>query len=392
MSPMKKSPRVSIVTRTKNRPALLGRALDSALGQTLTSWEMLIVNDGGEREPVDALVKKVAKQAAGRIRVIHNRTSLGMEAASNCALKVARGEFVVIHDDDDSWLPEFLEKTVAHMDGADACVGGVVTHSFKVTERLENDTVTLLGTQPYTPGLVSITLMGMARSNQFPPIAFLYRRAALKTVGRYNPELPVLGDWEFNLRMLEHYEIDVIREPLANYHLRPSTQSGIYSNTIIGGVNLHQKHDARLRNGLLRDDMRKGRPGLGFLVNMGRLMNDQLWEIRRAQIADNTLNRLRSQGITRFAVCGAGAMGRRIVADAIAQGFHVDRIVDANRDLWNKPLDGVKVVGHEAALKQGCRTFVIASLTYAKEMRAAISMAGSKAGVDLRVFEMAEAA
>ena len=40
MSDMKKHPRVSIVTRTKNRPALLGRAIESALGQTLKSWEM----------------------------------------------------------------------------------------------------------------------------------------------------------------------------------------------------------------------------------------------------------------------------------------------------------------------------------------------------------------
>ena len=389
---MQKTPRVSIVTRTKNRPALLGRAIDSALSQTLKSWEMIIVNDGGESSPVDALVKTVAKEAAGRIRVVHNRKSLGMEAASNCALKVARGAYVVIHDDDDSWAPAFLEKTVAHMDGADACVGGVVTHSAKITERLEDDTVTILGTEPYTPGLMSITLMNMARTNMFPPIAFLYRRSALKKVGPYNHKLPVLGDWEYNLRFLEHFEIEVIPESLANYHIRPSTKSGIYSNTIIGGQDLHLKFDTRLRNGLLRDDMKKGRPGLGFIVNLGRLMNDQMWEFRRAQMMDCTLTKLRNHGITRFAVCGAGAMGRRMVADAQAQGFHVDRIVDANKALWNKPLEGVKVVGAEDALKQGCRTFVIASLTYAKEMRAVISAAASKQGVDLRVFEMTEAA
>ena len=392
MSAMKKTPRVSIVTRTKNRPALLGRAIDSALGQTLTSWEMIIVNDGGEPGPVNALVKQIAARAAGRIKVVHNRKSVGMEAASNKALSVARGEFVVIHDDDDSWAPAFLEKTVAHLDGADACVGGVVTHSSKVTECLEGDVVTLLGSEAYTPGLAAITLMAMARGNMFPPIAFLYRRSVLKTVGKYNHKLPVLGDWEFNLRFLERYEIEVLQESLANYHIRPSTRTGIYSNTIIGGLDLHLKYDTRLRNELMRDDIRRGRPGLGFLVNMGRMMNDQTWEIRRAQMFDSTLNKLRAQGITRFAVCGAGAMGRRMVADARAQGFHVDRIVDSNRNLWNKPVEGVKVVGAADALKQGCRTFVIASLSYAKEIRATISAAGSEQGVDLRVFEMAEAA
>jgi glycosyltransferase involved in cell wall biosynthesis len=389
---MKQTPRVSIVTRTKNRPALLGRAIDSALAQTLTSWEMIIVNDGGERSPVDALVKAVRKVANGRLKVVHNAKSLGMEAASNKALAVARGEFAVIHDDDDSWAPAFLEKAVAHLDDADPCVGGVVTHSAKITESLEGDTVTILGSEPYTPGLMAITLMAMARSNMFPPIAFLYRRSVLKTLGKYNAKLPVLGDWEFNLRFLEHFEIEVIQESLANYHIRPSTRSGIYSNTVIGGLDQHLKYDTRLRNELMRQDMRKGRPGLGFLVNMGRMLNDQAWALRRAQMFDSTLSKLRSEGISRFAVCGAGAMGRRMVADARAHGFHVDRIVDANRALWGKPVEGVKVVGADDALKQGCRTFVIASLTYAKEIRAAVSLAGSKQGVDLRVFEMSEAA
>lgn len=389
---MTQTPRVSVITRTKNRPALLGRALRSVLNQTLTSWEMLIVNDGGEREPVDRLVWSLAREAGGRIRIIHNDSSLGMEAASNRGLDHASGDYVVIHDDDDSWQPEFLETTVAYMDAADGCVGGVVTRSQKVIERLEDGVVSELESQPYTPGLTSITLMSMARGNMFPPIAFLFRRAAAEHVGRFNASLPVLGDWDFNLRILAEYEIEVVEQNLANYHIRPLTKTGIYSNTIVGGIDQHEKYDTRLRNGLLREDIRQGRAGLGFLLNMGRLMNDQMWEMKRSQMADSTLNRLRSQGISRFAVCGAGQMGRRMVSDAKAQGFHVDRVVDGNQSLWGQPIDGVTVVGAEDALKEGCRTFVIASLTYSTEIRAAISRAGHLHGVEPRVFEMAEAA
>src|SRR5204862_108843 len=78
-----------------------------------------------------------------------------------------------------SWLPAHLENTVCHLDSADARVRGVGTHSARITETLEGDTVTILGSQAYTPGLKAITLMGMARSNNIPPIAFLYRRATL---------------------------------------------------------------------------------------------------------------------------------------------------------------------------------------------------------------------
>ena len=389
---MTQTPRVSVITRTKNRPALLGRAVRSVLNQTLTSWEMLVINDGGDPAPVELLVASVAKQAASRIRVIHNLTSLGMEAASNRGLDAASGDFIVVHDDDDSWEPEFLATCVDHMDDADASVGGVVTRSHKITECLDDGVVAEIGSEPYTPGLSCITLMGMARSNMFPPIAFLFKRSALKVVGHYNADLPVLGDWEFNLRFLSHFEIEVIEATLANYHIRPSTKSGVYSNTIVGGVDVHQKYDTRLRNQLLREDMRKGRAGLGFLVNMGRLLNDQLWEMKRGQMSDSTLGRLRSHGITTFAVCGAGQMGRQMVSDAKAQGFHVDRIVDGNQALWGQPFEGVTVVSAEDAFKEGCRTFVIASLTYATEIRASISRAGSLHGVEPRVFEMAEAA
>lgn len=381
-------PRVSIVTRTKNRPLLLHRAIASVIAQTMPAWEMLIVNDGGESGPVDAAVEAVAHQAAGRIRVLHHERSHGMEAASNSALSHARGEFVVIHDDDDTWEPGYLEACVSHMDAADPCVGGVITLSARITERLEADGVHREAVEPYSVGVTTITLLQMARENMFPPIAFLYRRSALDVVGTYREDLPVLGDWDFNLRFLAQFDIEVIPQQLANYHIRPAVKSGIYSNTIVGGLDLHQKYDTRLRNGYLRDDMRQGRVGLGFLVNMARLMNDQLWELRRGRMVDQVFTQLRAQGVRRFSVYGAGALGRRMAAEAPGQGFTVERIVDRNRDLWDKPVEGVPVVGLDAALDQGCDTFVIASLTFAHEIRTAIVQAGASRGVDPRVFEV----
>lgn len=381
-------PRVSIVTRTKNRPLLLHRAIASVLAQTMRSWEMLIVNDGGEPGPVDAAVAAVAHPAAGRIRVLHHERSHGMEAASNSALSHARGEFVVIHDDDDTWEPDYLDACVAHMDASDPCVGGVITLSTRITERLEADGVHRESVEPYSTGVTAVTLIQMARENMFPPIAFLYRRSALDTVGRYREDLPVLGDWDFNLRFLMQFDIDVIPRPLSNYHIRPAVKSGIYSNTIVGGLDLHQKYDVRLRNGYLRDDMRQGRVGLGFLINMGRLMNDQLWELRRGRMVDQVFSQLRAQGVRQFTVYGAGALGRRMAAEAAGQGFTIDRIVDRNRELWGRPVEGVPVVGLDAALEQGCRTFVIASLTYAREIRQAIAQAGASRGIDPQVFDV----
>ena len=385
---MSDAPRVSIITRTKNRPVLLRRAIASALAQTLPSWEMLIVNDGGEPAPVDALVAEAADTAQGRIRVIHNEKNHGMEAASNLALSHATGEFVVIHDDDDSWDPAYLATCVDHLDHADPGVEGVVTASTKITERLDDDSVTIIGSEPYGGPLQSVTLLEMARGNMFPPIAFLYRRAVIATIGGYRAELPVLGDWEFNLRFLRSFDIDPLPQALANYHLRPDTKAGVYSNTVVGGLSLHQKYAARLRNQLLREDMRNGQLGLGFLVNVARMLNDQLWDMRRGQLFERTLGRLRNQRVHDFVVYGAGARCRQIIASAQNMGMQVQCVVDRNAELWGSDIDGVEVLSLDSALDRGYTVFLLASLTYGKDMRATIEKAASARTIDVKIAEI----
>lgn len=114
---------VAIITRTKNRPVLLARALNSVLEQKYHNWHLYIVNDGGDKHAVDNLVDVYADQFGDKITVIHNEKSLGMEAASNCAFHLANEEFMVIHDDDDSWHPDFLLETVAFLKKNQNAVG-----------------------------------------------------------------------------------------------------------------------------------------------------------------------------------------------------------------------------------------------------------------------------
>ena len=73
---------MGVVTRTKDRVVLLRRAVESVLHQSYRNWTMVIVNDGGSPREVDDLVEAYAAEAGGRIRVVHNPKSLGMEGAS----------------------------------------------------------------------------------------------------------------------------------------------------------------------------------------------------------------------------------------------------------------------------------------------------------------------
>jgi glycosyltransferase involved in cell wall biosynthesis/FMN phosphatase YigB (HAD superfamily) len=244
-------PVVAVITRTKDRPLFLERAIRSVLGQTYVCWEHVIVNDGGDKEGVDLLVKSFAEAYAGRVRVVHHDQSKGMQCASNAGLAASESMYCVIHDDDDSWAPDFLEVAVDFLEraGVDSEVQGVVTQT---TQILEEITVTgdfrEILRRPYHP-FAYVNMGDLRRGNLFPPIAFVYRRRVHDAVGFFRQEFDVLGDHDFNLRFVRRFEIGVLPTFHAFYHWRNGSQG----NTVTTGREVHRVMLARMKNAYHRE-------------------------------------------------------------------------------------------------------------------------------------------
>src|SRR5690606_33035326 len=102
-------PRFSIVTPVFDPPPDVLRAmLRSVRSQTFGDWEHCIVDDCS----TDGRVRKILDQAARadrRVRVAHRAQNGGIVAASNDALAMASGEFVVLLDHDDELTPDALQ-------------------------------------------------------------------------------------------------------------------------------------------------------------------------------------------------------------------------------------------------------------------------------------------
>ncbi len=267
---MNKKPTVGIITRTKNRSVLLRRAIESVTNQTYPHWKLVIVNDGGERESVDALVS-LHPEYADQITVIHNPSSVGMEAASNIGLKTLDTDHAVIHDDDDSWAVNFLEQSLTTLHAEQKkipTIQGIVCYSTMVAETVKDEKVTIDYTEPYNhwikPGLISLDRM--LYENMFPPISFLFSLKVCKELGYFNEALPVLGDWDFHIKFLLKYDIAVLPEFLANYHHRFNA-TGVMANTVIAGVDKHMLYRQQLLNQWLREDLNGTGTGLGTYIN-----------------------------------------------------------------------------------------------------------------------------
>lgn len=278
--------RVAIITRTKDRPVLLKRAAQSVASQIYKNYEWIVINDGGDVEVAREVIEASTVDPT-RIKLVSNTTSQGMERASNIAISHSDSEFVVIHDDDDSWEQNFLKRTVEYLESAEGSrYGGVVTQSTYVSEEIDGDNVIIHARRPYLDWVRSIQLTEMSVSNMFAPIAFLYRKSEYERVGGYNEKLPVLGDWFFNLEFLLESDIGVLLEPLANYHHRDrQTSGGAYSNSVIGGRSKHEEFNPIMRNEFMR---RNGHhPAASSLMSLGYLMS----EVRnQSQITRRTFN------------------------------------------------------------------------------------------------------
>ena len=225
-----KHARVAVITRTKNRPLLLERALDSVLDQRFSDWTHVVVNDGGDPDAVRRAIAPRQERYGERLTLIDNPKSVGMEAASNIGVRASSSEFLVIHDDDDSWHPDFLARCVAFMDSGDkpslGCdYGGVITHSVRVDEEMRADGVRVVSSEPFNTWMRCGIAVSPGSRQHLPADLVSVPPRCTRRVGRFREDLPVLGDWDFHLRVCAQYEIGLIPEMLANYHHRVSLQS-----------------------------------------------------------------------------------------------------------------------------------------------------------------------
>ncbi|MBP2303202.1 glycosyltransferase family 2 protein [Azospirillum picis] len=261
---------VTIVTRTKNRPQFLPRARASVEAQNFRDLVWVVVNDAGDPAVPEREVK-AAQRNGLRALLVNREASIGMEAASNDGINRVDSRYIVIHDDDDSWDPAFLEKTVHFLDNNPHPLG-VVTYSARIIEDISSGEPVTVSIDSYNDKLRAIYLSDLCEHNRFPPISFLFRRRAYEALGGFDESLPVLGDWDFNLRILLQGEIALLPETLANYHLRLAVPDGQghLGNTVTTGLSQHAVIDCRYRNHILREDVKAGRIGLGMLLAMGR--------------------------------------------------------------------------------------------------------------------------
>src|ERR1700722_5095606 len=141
---MMRNNKVSALIPTRNRPELVARAVRSALAQTYTDLEVIVVIDG-----FDPTTEKILKQFEDeRLKVINLEETVGAAQSRNIGAESATGDWISFLDDDDEWVPE---KTTLQMERAIASVYKFPLVSAQLRARTSMYEVVWPRTEPHHP-------------------------------------------------------------------------------------------------------------------------------------------------------------------------------------------------------------------------------------------------
>lgn len=100
---------VSIIIPLYNTEKYIARTINSALAQTYSNLEILVIDDGS----TDRGVEICRTFEDPRLRIIQ-QPNRGLPGARNTGIRNSKGQYIALLDADDLWLPEKVEKHVKH--------------------------------------------------------------------------------------------------------------------------------------------------------------------------------------------------------------------------------------------------------------------------------------
>jgi glycosyltransferase involved in cell wall biosynthesis len=181
---------VSVIVPTRNRRHLIARAITSVQRQSMSDWELVVVDDASDDDTAQ-LVRELGDPA---VRVVRLDTQGERSAARNRGLAEARAEAVLFLDDDDELRPGALHCLLAGLAAHPRAVASVGGLHFVDEE----------GAQPLVPRrsfvhdpTVELLAGWVAIGGQT-----LTRTSAVRGVGGYRTDLSVAEDQELWMRLL----------------------------------------------------------------------------------------------------------------------------------------------------------------------------------------------
>jgi len=215
-----KLPRISVIIPTYKRTDYLKLTLESVYSQTFTDFEVIVIDDGTPGEEN----KKICSTFQNLIYKKIANTG-GPMIPRNTGLKMAKGEYIALVDDDDLWIPDKLQRQIDILDNEKDF--GLVHGCCKVIDNSGKETGEIVGIisgNNRKHGYVFDDMVG--NFTLMMPTVF-FRKQLLDLVPGFNETMKAAGeDTEFFCRLAFYTKFYFMEQPVAYYRYHPSNLSG----------------------------------------------------------------------------------------------------------------------------------------------------------------------
>jgi glycosyltransferase involved in cell wall biosynthesis len=174
---------------------MLSELMEALVLQTRKDFEVIVVNDGGER--VDSLKEYYPELDLTIIDLTENVKHV---QARNIGVSFAKGEFIMLIDDDDLIVPTHLETMLEKIKDVDLVYSDVEIVQYVKKNGIREAT----GRHLFA---YELDLPAMRKYSTFVPSGSLYRSYLHDRIGKFDTQMKNYWDWDFFLRVAEKFSV-----------------------------------------------------------------------------------------------------------------------------------------------------------------------------------------
>jgi len=224
------SPLVTVIAVCFNHGRFVTECLESIRRQSLTDWQLIVVDDCSTDNSVAAIRAWIDSTGTPCEFIAHER-NIGLCRTLNEAVTRASGRYICIVATDDLWTHDKLARQVEAFEGASPRTGVVFSDSYTMSE---DGSLLPRKLCDYYRGKWEQIPEGdvfefLLEDCFVPAPTAMMRRSVFDAIGRYDESLDY-EDWDMWLRIARSFEFVFIDEPLAYYRIVSTSMQSMILN------------------------------------------------------------------------------------------------------------------------------------------------------------------
>jgi glycosyltransferase involved in cell wall biosynthesis len=260
---------ISIVIPAYKAEKYIEETIRSVMQQTITDWEMIVIDDGSPDKLGD-VVKKIQLENS-RIQYVKQKNG-GVASARNHGFRLSKGSYLAFLDADDVWLPDNLELKIEKFK-QDAKIGLVHSDTAIIDENSRTTGEVKSGKE----GELLEDLLFWKGTNVMPPSGILIKRDVLLDVGLFDEELSNSADQELYFRVASKYKIGRVDKVTWHYRVH---HTNMHKNIKLMESDLLKTYQKASQNKLFKSHWFK----LSCYSKMFRILGASWWKDGNSKI------------------------------------------------------------------------------------------------------------